>query len=213
VESTLRGSAPADLRLIETFRWEPGRGFLRWPAHLARLRGAAAALGIGFDPAEAERALEGVFAAEPLRVRLTLGMAGDVEVAAVPLSPAKPEWAVAVAPARLRSRDPWLRLKSTRRPLHDAARQALTAGVDEAIFLNERAEVAEGTITNVFLDLGAGLVTPPVSAGLLPGVLRAEMLAAGACREAEIDETELRRGRLYVGNSLRGLVPTRLVEG
>jgi 4-amino-4-deoxychorismate lyase len=115
-----------------------------------------------------------------------------------------------VAAAALDSRDPWLAVKSTERRRHDAARAALAPGIEEAVFLNERGEVCEGTISNVFADLGEGLVTPPLSAGLLPGVLRAELLARGACREAVLRAADLGRGRLFVGNALRGLVPARL---
>jgi 4-amino-4-deoxychorismate lyase len=210
VESALRRAAPDDLRLVETFRWEPGAGFVRLPAHLARLAGAAERLGVAFDRAAVERALAGIAAAETLRVRLTLALDGEVAVKAAPLGPAKAEWNVVLAAARLSSGDPWLGVKSTRRPLHDAARAALGAAVDEAVFLNERGEVAEGTITSVFLDLGAGLVTPPLTAGVLPGVLRAELLARGACREGTLCPDDLRRGRLFVGNSLRGLIRARL---
>uniref|UniRef100_UPI002611CB56 aminotransferase class IV n=1 Tax=uncultured Amaricoccus sp. TaxID=339341 RepID=UPI002611CB56 len=157
MESALRRSAPADLRLIETFRWEPGGGFVRWPAHLARLRRSAAALGIAFDEGAVERAVEralaGVAGEGALRVRLTLALDGAAEATAAPLGVGKAAWAVALAGERLFSGDPWLAVKSTRRPLHDAARAALPEGVDEAVLLNERGEVAEGTITSVFLDL------------------------------------------------------------
>ena len=48
------------------------------------------------------------------------------------------------------------------------------------MLLNERGEVCEGTITSVFVDIGDGaLLTPPLRCGLLPGVLRGEMLDAG----------------------------------
>jgi len=78
--------------------------------------------------------------------RLTLGLDGEAAVVAAPLGPAKAEWRVALAGTRLFSGDPWLGVKSTRRPLHDAARVALPARVDEAVFLNERGEVAEGGV-------------------------------------------------------------------
>lgn len=210
MEGALRRSAPDDLRLIETLRWEPGPGFLRLPLHLARLGGGAAALGVAFDRGAVERALGAVHGSGPLRVRLTLGLDGGVEVEAAPLPAAKPAWVVRVAEARVASSDPWLRLKTTERRLYDAARAALPESVDEIVFLNERGEVCEGTITNVFLDLGPGLLTPPVACGLLPGVLRAELLARRACREAALAPADLARGRLFVGNALRGLVPARL---
>jgi 4-amino-4-deoxychorismate lyase len=208
VESALR---PAGLKLIETFRWEPEAGFVRLPAHLARLAAAAAGLGIPLDRAALDRALGGVAGTEPLRVRLTLAADGDVAVTVAPLGPLRRSWTVCVAGERLESGDPWLRLKSTERRRHDAARTALPPGVDEAVLLNERGEVCEGTVTNVFADLGDGLVTPPVACGLLPGVLRAELLARGECREGLLRAGDL-GARLFVGNSLRGLIPARLAE-
>ena len=117
-----------------------------------------------------------------------------------------------VAGERLSSGDPWLGVKTTERRVHDAARAALPEGVDEAVLLNERGAVGDGTITTVFLERGGGLVTPPLSAGALPGVLREALLAEGRCREAELGLADLREGRLLVGNSLRGLLPARLVE-
>ena len=144
------------------------------------------------------------------RVRLTLRLDGVAAVASASLPPGKAVWSLRLADARVDSRDPWLRLKTSRRRRYDTARAALPAGVDEVLFLNERDEVCEGTITNVFADLGSGLVTPALACGLLPGVLRAEMLARGACREAVLSAGDLRRARLFVGNSLRGLIPARM---
>jgi 4-amino-4-deoxychorismate lyase len=210
VEGALRRSAPAGLRLIETLRREPEAGFLRLPLHLARLGAGAAALGIAFDRSAVERALGAVRGSGPLRVRLTLGLDGGIAVETAPLPAAKPAWVVRLAEARVASSDSWLRLKTTERRLYDAARATLPEGIDELVFLNERGEICEGTITNVFLDLGEGLLTPPVACGLLPGVLRAELLASGACREAVLLPADLERGRLLVGNALRGLIPARL---
>src|SRR3546814_9833273 len=46
---------------------------------------------------------------------------------------------------------------------------------DEVLLLNERGEVCEGTITNLFVEAETGqFLTPALSSGLLPGVLRAE---------------------------------------
>ena len=81
------------------------------------------------------------------------------------------------------------------------------AGIDEVVFLNERGEVCDGSITTVFFDRGAGLRTPPLACGLLPGVLRAEM----GCAEEVLMGTDLGRVRLWVGNALRGLIRAEMV--
>ncbi len=194
-------------RLIETLAWD-GHAPLREGRHLARLARSAAALGYPCDLAAAARALrEGRGA--PARLRLLLDAEGRVEVTEGPLPPPAALWRVAVHPERLRSDDPWLRVKSTRRPLYDTARAALPEGVDEWIFLNERDEAAEGAITTLFFDRGAGWRTPPLLSGCLPGVLREEMLEAG-CREEALNAADLPRVRLAVGNALRGLIPVVL---
>jgi 4-amino-4-deoxychorismate lyase len=210
VEGALRGAAPAGLRLIETFRWEPERGFPRLLDHLRRLARSCKALGIELDGGELAQALEGISGDAPLRVRLTVGLAGDVAVETAPLGAARAEWVVSVAETWVFSGDPWLAVKTTRRPVHDAARAALTPGVDEAVLLNERGEVAEGTITSVFVEREGGVVvTPPLSSGVLPGVLRAELLKGGRCREEVLWPSDL-AGGFWVGNSLRGLIRARL---
>ena len=198
-----------DLRLIETLLWD-GTAFARLDRHLARLAASAAVLGFVHDPKAVARALGAVDGPTPLRVRLTLGRAGDVRMSAAPLPEAKSEWRIAVSPVRLAADDPRLRHKTSDRALYDGTRAALPDGTDEVIFLNERGEVCEGTITNVFFDLGDGLCTPPLTCGCLPGVLRAEMLAMGQAREAVLTAADLSRARLWVGNSLRGLIAATL---
>ncbi len=195
----------ADTRLIETFGWD-GTAFRRIAAHLARARASAAALGFDWDQASVDRVLATITDPKPLRVRLTVGRMGDVEMttAALPLPPAG--WRLILAPERLDPDDPRLRHKTTERATYDAARAALPKGVDEAVFLNTRGEFCEGTITNLFFDLGDGLMTPPASSGCLPGILRAELVASGQAREVVLTEADLPYARLWMGNSLRGLI-------
>mgnify|MGYP000016915015 CR=1 FL=1 len=197
MESALResGSQPG-LRLIETLLWD-GRAAPRWPLHAARLRQSAALLG-WTCPRVAPKGPD-----HPARLRLMLDADGRVDWQTAPLPAAKPEWRVALAPARLASDNPWLRVKSTNRATYDTARAALPDGMDELIFLNERGEVCDGTITTVFFDRGQGLRTPPLTSGLLPGVLRAEI----ACPEEVLLAADLSKVRLWVGNAVRGLIP------
>ncbi len=201
-------TAPPGLRLIETLAWD-GAAPVRERRHLARMGRAAARLGWTFDADAALAALrEG--RAGPARLRLTVGADGAFAVEEGPL-PAPPAlWRLRVHAVRLSSTDPWLRVKSTARALYDEARAALPEGVDEWLFLNERGEACEGTITTLFFDRGEGWRTPPLACGCLPGVLREEMLERGAARQEVLRAEDLPRVRLALGNALRGLAPAVL---
>jgi 4-amino-4-deoxychorismate lyase len=209
VESALSAGAGApELRLIETLGWD-GRTLVRLPLHLARLQASAARLGWACDPALAQAALLQAVPKAPARMRLTLDARGGIEVQSAALPPAKMLWQVGLAAQSLRSGDAWLGLKSTHRPAYDAARAALPDHLDEVILANERGEVCDGSITTVFFDRGQGLRTPPLSCGLLPGVLRAEL----ALPEEILRVDDLPDVQLWVGNSLRGLIPARFHLG
>jgi 4-amino-4-deoxychorismate lyase len=204
VEGPLRqfGGQPG-LRLIETMQWD-GTRLARLPLHLARLAAGAEALGWQMPEAAVHGALADLPGAA-LRVRLTMGHRGDVLVETGPLPPSKPLWALGLASARLHAGDAWLGIKSTNRTAYDRARAALPPTLDEVIFQNERGEVCDGTITTLFFDRGQGMCTPPLGCGVLPGVLRADMLAKGQVREEMLYASKLASVRLWVGNSMRGL--------
>jgi 4-amino-4-deoxychorismate lyase len=210
LEGPFRRSPPPDLRLIETLGWRPGEGYRHLEAHLARLERTARAFGAPFERPAIERALGATSGDGPQRVRLTIGLQGRIAATAHPLEPDPALWTVRLAELRLDPADPWLRVKTTERSRYDAARAALSPGVDEVIFLNTRGEICEGAITNVFLEIDGALVTPPLSCGLLPGILRESLLRSGRAREAVLRLEDLGRGGLFVGNALRGLRPARL---
>ena len=206
MESPLyQGADAPGLTLIETMRWD-GAGVALAPLHRARLARGAAALGWRFDAAVFEGLLVGPD--HPARLRLTLDGAGQMAAVASALPESPAVWRIGLAAERLRSDDPWLRLKSSRRAAYDAARAALPPGLEEVILLNERGEVCDGSITTLFFDRGQGMRTPPLSSGVLPGVLRASLGVAEEVLRAE----DLPSVRLWVGNALRGLIPAVWVE-
>jgi para-aminobenzoate synthetase/4-amino-4-deoxychorismate lyase len=106
------------------------------------------------------------------------------------------------------SRDPFLYHKTTRRALYDGEFERLSreTGCDEVLFLNERGELTEGSRTNLFIERGGRLLTPPVSSGLLDGTLRRELLGSGRAEEAVLTLDDLARAEhVFLGNSVRGL--------
>lgn len=209
-----------DFGLIETLLWTRAGGFDLLPGHLARLAASAVALGFAFDAARVRLALDAAVADAPrgandrLRVRLVLSRDGALETSATPLAPTPPEtlWRVALASMRFNSADPLLRHKTTRRALYEdaLAQAAADCGADEVLFLNERDELCEAARCNLFVPRGDVLLTPSLSSGLLPGVLRAQLLAEGRAHETTLRVHDL--GRVfYLGNSVRGLVRATLL--
>jgi 4-amino-4-deoxychorismate lyase len=216
-KSALRDGKRADYELIETLRWEPEAGFVRRERHLARLRASADALGFKHDPAEVEHAL--TFAAggqAPLRIRLTLARSGEARCTSHPFEPIAPGavWMLRIACTRLDAGDPLIRHKTSRRDVYQAARLEFTpAEADEVILVNRQGKLCEGTITNLFLDRGDSgpLLTPALANGLLPGVLRGELIEQGRAAEADLLPGDLVVAKsIFVGNSLRGLIPARI---
>ena len=208
MESALRDRAcDPELRLIETLGWT-GAGFPRLALHLARLERSARRLGWACDVAAVKAALVADAPANPARLRLTLDASGTAAVQSSPFPAAAPSWNLGLATPRLNSADPWLTLKSSHRAPYDQARASLPQGIDEQILLNERDEVCDGTITTLFFDRGQGLRTPPLHCGLLPGVLRADLAAP----EEILLARDLAHVRLWVGNSLRGLIPCSFIQ-
>jgi para-aminobenzoate synthetase/4-amino-4-deoxychorismate lyase len=80
------------------------------------------------------------------------------------------------------------------------------------VLLNAEGEVTETTIGNLVAEIDGERLTPPLDAGLLPGVFRANLLARGEVRERPLRPPDLSRARrIWLVNALRGWVEARLV--
>lgn len=201
--------------LIETM-FADGAGIRFLARHLARLEASAVALGIACPLEELEAALrvEASDLAEPRRLRLQLDADGSHHLASAPLppQPASPPLVV-LATQRVSRDDPLLRHKTTRRAAYDAARAGLPGdgSVLDALLLNEEGEVCEGAITNLFALRGGRLVTPSVSCGLLPGIMRGHIIEAYGAQETALRPADLVRAeRLFLTNAVRGMIEVRL---
>ncbi len=192
------------LMLIETLRHE--NGFVRLAQHLARMRASAGVLGLSFDQTAAQAALDAAVQgrAGASRVRLSLDEAGQHLATAHDLPPNPPYWTYGISPERTQSDDLLLRHKTSWRELYDRDHP----GCDEMLFCNERGELTEGARSNIFVRRGGVLLTPPLTAGVLPGILRAELIARGEAREETLTPEDL-KDDVFLGNSLRGLIAAK----
>lgn len=216
VEGSVRDGRETSFHLIETMRREPEAGLVRLDLHLARLEHSAHSLGFVFDHDLLDAAITALpLAATAQRVRLLLHRDGTAAAEAFPFTAMEDGavWRLRLARQKLASTDTLLRHKTSRRTAYEIARSEYTvADADEVLLGNEKGEACEGTIATLFADFGGDvLVTPALECGLLAGVLRTQMLAEGKAREAVVQLEELGQARrLFVGNSLRGLIPASL---
>lgn len=205
---------PKSFELIETLLYDGAKGYVLRDRHIARLAASARFFHFPYDGAGVAGALDGAVRdkqSERLRVRLLLAEDGRVTVTSTPLPPQPKDWVMryVISQTRLSSADPFLYHKTTRRELYDKEWQEAhdTLGADEVIYLNDKGELAEGSRTTIFIEKGGKLLTPHLAAGLLPGTLRAELLASGCVSEAALTLADLHAAdKIHLGNSVRGLV-------
>jgi len=214
VKMRFLGDAPGTLRLLETLLLDSGR-YALLPGHLARMGASAKALGFVFDPGAALRALKAALdgrAKGRFRVRLLLDAAGRFEAQAAPLGELPQVVRVGLARRPVSSGQILLGHKTDWRVPYDQARRE-RPDCDDVLLYNEKGRITETTIANVAVRRGGRLVTPPVCDGLLPGVLREELLRRGEIVEGGIGVDEARAaGGLFLFNSLRGMSRAHLAE-
>ena len=208
-----------DFELIETLGWHQQTGFMHVDLHLSRLKASAKQLGFicSVDEVTAclHRAVKGKQGPHRVRVRLT--RAGDIDCQAFTFKPVaiESQWTLSLSKVRLDEHNPLLAHKTTLRTVYDGekARLSKLTGCDEAIFLNTKDEVCEGSFTNIYAKIGGTLLTPPLTAGLLPGIGRQVLLSTGEASEQILTVKDiLEADDLFVGNSLRGLIPAKLLD-
>lgn len=84
------------------------------------------------------------------------------------------------------------------------------AGIDEPLFLNTRGELTEGAVSNLFIIKGQQILTPPVSCGLLPGILRQWLIENHPVLEQPLTLCDLvTADECFLSNSLMGVMPVR----
>jgi len=147
---------------------------------------------------------------EDSRVRVRLSKSGASAIEVRPLPPTPAEAVVALARMPVPREDFRLAHKTSDRGFYDDARAA--AGTFELLFVDAEGFVTEGSFTNVFVERDGVFVTPPLSRGLLPGVLREKLVEEGGAIEGDLRLADL-KGGFFIGNALRGLIPARLVAG
>jgi para-aminobenzoate synthetase/4-amino-4-deoxychorismate lyase len=210
---------PNEFELFETIYATREDGCRHLERHLARLRASSAYFGYPFDEDMARAGLSNTCAqlapGLPHRVRLALQASGEIAIQSFVLAPLQEPVKLLLSREPLRSNELFLRHKTSVRSRYDAAwRAAEAVGAFDTLFFNERGELTEGGRSNVFVRVAGRWVTPPLSSGVLPGVMRGVLLddpAWGAVEVPITRETLERAQEIVVCNALRGVLRATLV--
>jgi para-aminobenzoate synthetase/4-amino-4-deoxychorismate lyase len=191
-------------------------GYTLLAQHLARLGASAAYFGFAWDEATARAALAEAAASLPAqahKVRLRLEKGGNVRVEAEPAATPPPATVrVGVAPRPVDSASRWLYHKTTQRQVYAAA-LAACPGCDDVVLWNECGQATETCHGNLVARVEGDWVTPPLMAGLLPGVLRGWLLDNGLVREQTLTLEQVRGcDEVWRVNSVRGGSRLRILD-
>jgi len=172
--------------------------------HLHRLRQSARYFSFKYDSEKVQEAIAEAMPREAAFLRLLLSQMGEIELSSGSL-PSGHAQRVKLSHVRVNSKDPYLYHKTTKRDIYEEARRGCDEDAD-AILINERDEITETTITNIAVFRDGAWITPALTCGLLPGVMRAELLAYGKIVEGVIHSRELVSGEpIRCFNALRGV--------
>jgi para-aminobenzoate synthetase/4-amino-4-deoxychorismate lyase len=143
------------------------------------------------------------------KVKLLLNKWGKIkiEVSEIPQSPK--EIKIIISDKIISARDRFQYFKTTNRELYDSEfRNYSEKGFFDVVFINEKNQIAEGAITNIFISKTGLLYTPPVTCGILPGVFRKFWLQRNINIKEEVlyKDDLLLADEIILTNSLRGMI-------
>ena len=196
--------------LTETMLWEKDKGIYLGNLHFDRLVRSSDHFSIPLNMKVLLKALQKKVRKlnRDSKIRILVDQQGLFTITVGRLDRHKPPFKIKISPKRLDPQNPFLYHKTTLRGLYDQGlKTARSQGFYEVIFLNKQGQVCEGSFTNIFIQQRGKLYTPPVLCGLLPGVLRQQLLKTGKAQEKTLYLKDLRRAdKVFVGNSVRGLL-------
>ncbi len=197
---TKAGFLTDEFRLVETIKVQNKSMFLK-EEHFKRLRESAEHFGFTID--------ESLFKLEPEKngiMRILLSKNGNYKIQYLPYS-RTPVNHIEISDIILDSTNELLRYKTTLKPWYEKSYERIRREeVYDEIFFNERGELCEGARTNILLEIDGKFYTPPLSSGLLNGVLRQNLLDSGVCVEKILYKKDLLEAdNIYCINSVRGI--------
>lgn len=197
--------------IFETMLLKDSKIFLL-DEHLNRLQQSAEYFLFKFDKRNIEAQCYKIIKnidAKSYRLRISLNKFGKLSYSLSILSELSKNIDVIISTNRINSKNKFQYFKTTNRNLYKREHKKYSSKrFFDVIYLNEFNEVSEGAITNIFVYKNDVISTPPLSAGILPGVFRKQLLKNNSMiRERRLHINDLiDADKLILTNLLRGEV-------
>ena len=207
-----------NFKLIETILWDAARGYVFMKFHLQRLSESAEYFNYRYDSNHVVRDLNNASRVfdkkQSYRVRLLLDKDGNTIISYSKLEGNSTPMLITLSSKNTNSSDKWLYHKTTNRRLYDSEyNRYKKLGFFDVIFKNEKDQITEGAISNIFIKKNGIYYTPPIKCGVLNGVYRRYLLLEGKFRIREKiirPEDLLKADSIIMTNAIRGIVKVRL---
>jgi len=201
-------------KLIETMLWDPARGYALMKLHMQRLLESADYFNYRYDQDKIIKKLNNESKAfdinQKYRVRLLLNRNGNVETSYSILDTKNTPKIIAISSKPTESSEKWLYHKTTNRGLYDSEYSRYQKlGFFDVIFKNEKSQITEGAISNIFIKKNRIYYTPPIKCGVLNGVYRRYLLQENKIKIREeiiYPEDLLKADSILITNAVRGMV-------
>lgn len=162
--------------LLETMLYENGEIFLL-DYHLKRIKESSNYFLFLFDESalksELFNSIESFNKSESYKIRLTLSKWGSINLRAEEIKQETGNIDIIISDDKINSKDKYQYFKTTNRELYDAElSKAKDKGFFEVVFFNQNGYLAEGAITNIFIEINNTFYTPRIEDGILNGCYR-----------------------------------------
>lgn len=191
-------SSKKDFQLIETMKVENGK-IIYEKEHIKRLENSAKFFGFNFYGLPSINLQDGV-------LRILLNKDGEISYENKLLPESKSN-RINFSNIKVDSKNIFLQHKTTYRPWYNLKSDEIY----DVIFTNEKDEITECSINNIFIEKNGILYTPPTECGLLNGTLRQTLIEEGNCKEKILYKNDIKKAdKIFCGNSVRGLIQVYL---
>jgi para-aminobenzoate synthetase/4-amino-4-deoxychorismate lyase len=185
--------------------------------HLNRLKSSSLFLFGHFDELNIRNKLQ-TFSPKPktnYKLKLIYYESKDSKIEWIEISKKQFHHKIKISEKIVHSNELFLYHKTSIRNLYDEEYKKNKDNYDDIIFSNEKGEITEGCISNIFIFYEGIYFTPPIKSGILDGIYRSKLLKKypNFFKEKIITINMLKESKkIFICNSVRGIIKVNLYE-